>query len=197
MKKAILPGIFLIVFFAPLLLPALTALAEEKQDAADKARNYVLGSGDILDIITWKEEDLSREVVVRLDGYITFPMLDDIRAAGRTPLQLKEDLQSRLKNFVDAPFVTVSVKKSESQKFYILGEVMKAGEYPIVKNLTVLQAVALAGGFSEWASKNEILLFRKESDSSKTIVINYRDLVKKQDFSNNVRIQADDTIIVP
>ena len=197
MKKHILPGMLLIVSLAALFLPALTTLAEEKQDAADRSRGYVIGSGDILDIITWKEEDLSREVPVRLDGKITFPMLDDIQAAGRTPLQLKEELQERLKDFVDAPFVTVSIKDSVSQKFYILGEIMKAGEYPIVKNLTVLQAVALAGGFSEYASKNEILLFREESGTRKTIRINYRDLVKKQDFSNNVRIQADDTIIVP
>lgn len=185
------------LFFAALSSLTVTALAEEQQGDAGKSKNYIIGSGDVLDIITWKEEDLSREVVVRLDGKITYPMLDDIQAAGRTPLELKQDLQDRLKDFVEAPFVTVSVKNSESQKFYILGEIMKAGEYPIVKNLTVLQAVALAGGFSEWASKNEILLFRDENGTKKTILINYRDLVKKKDFSNNVQIQADDTIIVP
>ncbi len=197
MKKYIILGMLCLSLLSvpTFLTPA--ALAEEQQDDIDKSRDYIIGSGDILDIITWKEEDLSREVAVRLDGKISFPMLDDIQAAGRSPMELKQDIQNRLKDFVEVPFVTVSVKKSNSQKFYILGEIMNAGEYPIVKNLTVLQAVALAGGFSEWASKNEILLFREENGTKKTILINYRNLVKKQDFSNNVQIQSDDTIIVP
>ena len=197
MKKPIQTGIVSILFFAAITCFAFTASAAENEPATGEPQDYIIGSGDILEIMTWKEQDLTRQVAVRLDGKITFPLLNDIQAAGRTPLQLKEDIQNELDEFVEAPFVTVTVLQSESQKFYILGEVVQTGEFPIVKNLTVLQAFALAGGFTEWASKREILLIREENGVQKTIRINYRDLVSKGDFSTNIRIQANDTIIVP
>lgn len=158
---------------------------------------YIIGCGDVLEIMIWKEEDLSREVFVRLDGKVTFPLLDDIQAAGRTPLQLKHRIQEKLSEFVESPFVTVTLKASGSQKFYILGEVARTGEYPLSKDLTVLQAFALAGGFTEWASKKEILLFREEGGHQQTIAINYKDIANAKDFSKNVQIRANDTIIVP
>jgi polysaccharide biosynthesis/export protein len=159
---------------------------------------YRIGSGDILDITTWKEPDFSREeILVRIDGKISFPLFDDVQAGGRTPLELKKDIQIKLKGFISNPVVTVTVRSPASKKIYILGEVVNTGEYPLVKNLTVLQAFALAGGFTEWASKKEIILFRKESGKEKTIRINYKDILKGKDFSQNVQLQADDTIIVP
>ena len=111
-----------------------------------------------MEIVTWKEADFSRDdVLVRIDGKITFPLLNDIQAAGRTPLELKKEIESRLKDFVEGPVVTVTVKVPQSQKFYILGEIVNTGEYNLIKELRVLQAFALAGGFTEWASKKEIL----------------------------------------
>jgi len=159
---------------------------------------YKIGSGDILDINTWKENDFSRTgILVRIDGKISFPLLNDIQAAGQTPLQLKKKIEKKLKNFIDNPVVTVTVTSPDSKKVYILGEVVNTGEYPLVKSLTVLQAFALAGGFTEWASKKEIILFRKEDGKNKTIRINYKNILKGKDFSQNVQLQADDTIIVP
>jgi len=114
------------------------------------ADSYKIGSGDILDIITWKEPDFTRgEVLVRIDGKISFPLLGDVQAAGRTPYEIQKDIERGLKDYVDSPIVTVTVKAPASQKFYILGEVQKTGEYPIIKGLTVLQAFALAGGFTD------------------------------------------------
>lgn len=160
--------------------------------------SYLIGNGDVLEIVTWKEPDFSRdEITVRLDGQISFPLLNDITAAGKTPTQLKKDIEKRLKDFVAEPNVTVTVRIGASKRFYILGEVMKTGEYPLVKNLTVLQAFAIAGGFTEWASKKEIILFRREGDEEKVIRIDYRQIMKGNDFSQNVEIKADDTIIVP
>ena len=151
-----------------------------------------------MEIVTWKEPDFTRgDVLVRIDGKITFPLLDDLQAAGMTPMQLKVIIEDSLKGFVDAPEVTVTVKNAGSQKFYILGEVVNTGEYPLIKNLTVLQAFSLAGGFTEWASKKEIILHRRENGKDKTILINYKDIVGRQDFSQNVPIRAGDTIIVP
>jgi polysaccharide export outer membrane protein len=159
---------------------------------------YKIGSGDILEIVTWKEPDFSRgEVLVRTDGKISFPLLGDVQAAGRTPAEIRIDIESGLKDYVDNPIVTVTVKNPLSQKFYILGEVKKTGEYPLIKGLTVLQAFAIAGGFTDWASKKEIILLRYENGKEKVYNVNYKRIVNDKDFSQNIRIKTDDTIIVP
>ena len=160
--------------------------------------SYQIGIGDILGITTWKEPDFTREnVLVRTDGKISFPLLDDFPAAGLSPMELKYNLQAGLKSYVSNPVVTVHIVNPISQKFYILGEVMRTGEYPLVKHLTVLQAFALAGGFTEWASKKEIILLRHEGGKDNIFRINYKDITKGKDFSQNLKLHAGDTIIVP
>jgi polysaccharide export outer membrane protein len=159
---------------------------------------YKIGSGDILEIITWKEPDFTKqEILVRIDGKISFPLLGDVQAAGRSPLEIKKDIETGLKDYVDNPIVTVTVKSPLSQKFYILGEVKKTGEYPLIKGLTVLQAFAIAGGFTDWASKKEIILLRYENGKEKVYNVNYKKIVNDKDFSQNISIKTDDTIIVP
>jgi polysaccharide export outer membrane protein len=136
--------------------------------------SYQIGIGDVLEITTWKEPDFSRQnVMVRTDGKITFPLLSDVPAAGLSPMELKYNLEVGLKAYIEHPVVTVHLINPESQKFYILGEVARTGEYPLVKHLTVLQAFALAGGFTEWASKKEIILLRHEGGKDKIYRINY------------------------
>jgi len=133
-----------------------------------------------VEIATWKEPELTRkEVLVRVDGKISFPLLGDVQATGVTPVELTETLQKGLKNYVTAPVVTVTIINPGSQRIYILGEVQKTGEYPLTKSLTVLQAFALAGGFTQWASKDEIILLRKEGNQEKIYKINYKDIVKE------------------
>ena len=173
------------------------SVSDKDISAATEVDSYKIGSGDILEIITWKEPDFSREVLVRLDGMITFPLLDDIQAADRTSVAVKKDIEKRLKEFIADPIVTVIVKEPLSQKFYILGEVANTGEYQLVKDLTVLQAFALAGGFTEWASKNEIILLRRVGGETKMISVKYKDVVKGKDLSQDISIKANDTIIVP
>jgi polysaccharide export outer membrane protein len=182
-----------------ILIPAFTlsGLCFAGNKVSDK-NSYVIGCGDILEIITWKEPDFTREdVLVRIDGKITFPLLDDVQAAGITPLQLKKAIEIKLKEYIDNPIVTVNVTNPSSQRFYILGEIVNTGEYPLVKQLTVLQAFALAGGFTEWAAKKEIILLRKENGQEKLYRINYKDISKGKHLNQNVLIRADDTIIVP
>ncbi len=174
------------------------AALSSAQTETDQSKPYRIDRGDILEIVTWKEPDFSREdILVRLDGKISFPLLNDIQAAGKTPTELKQRIEAGLAEYVTAPNVTVTIQNAASQRFYILGEVQNTGEYPLTKDLTVLQAFALAGGFTEWASKKEIILFRRENGKEKVIQINYRDIVKDKDFSQNVKIEANDTIIVP
>ena len=159
---------------------------------------YYIGSGDILEIMTYEEPAFTREeVIVRQDGKITFPLLNDLQADGLTPVALSKIIESALKKYIETPMVTVYVKDPKSKKFYVLGEVKTTGEYPLTKRLTVLQAFAIAGGFTEWASKKEIILLRNEDGKEKIYRINYRNIVGGKDLSQNFQLQADDTIIVP
>ena len=172
--------------------------AAQTWSAKSQAAEYRIGAGDILEISTWKEVDLSRkDVLVRVDGKLSFPLLGDIPAAGMTPVELTETIQKGLKNYVSNPVVTVTVLNPSSQRIYILGEVLKTGEYPLIKSLTVLQAFALAGGFTQWASKDEIILLRGEAGKEKIYKINYKDIVKGKGSENNLMLQANDTIVVP
>jgi len=194
MKKS---NIFLPIRIAVVIL-ILTSINVFAAQSSTSKKAYIIGSGDIIEITTWKEPDFTREeILVRIDGKITFPLLNDIQATGRTPEQLKDQIEKGLKAFIDNPVVTVIVTDPGSQRFYILGEVVNTGEYQIVKDLRVLQAFALAGGFTEWASKKEILLFREVDGKQKTLRINYKDIVKGKGIEQNIKIQANDTIIVP
>jgi polysaccharide biosynthesis/export protein len=193
----------IVVFATAVLFVWLSsASAQEKPlqtwSARSQTSEYRIGAGDVLEISTWKEPDLSRkEVLVRVDGRISFPLLSDIPAAGMTPVELTATIQKGLVNYITSPVVTVTIIKPDSQKVYVLGEVNKTGEYPLTKNLTVLQAFALAGGFTQWAAKDEIILLRKEGDKEKIYKINYKDIVKGKDVENNLTLQANDTIVVP
>jgi polysaccharide export outer membrane protein len=163
-----------------------------------KKSAYRIGASDILSVITWKETDFTlNEVLVRIDGKISFPLLNDVQAAGLTPMMLRDVIEKGLKEYISAPTVTVSVVNPASKRFYILGEVARTGQYPLVKDLTVLQAFALAGGFTEWASKKEIILMRREEGKRKVIKINYKAIAKGRNLEQNVFVKADDTIIVP
>ena len=179
-----------------------SALSQDKPvqtwSAKSQSTDYRIGAGDMIEVSVWKEPDLSRkEVLVRVDGKISFPLIGDIQAAGMTPVELTETIQKGLTNYVTAPVVTVTVTNPGSQKVYVLGEVARTGEYPILKSLTVLQAFALAGGFTQWASKDEILLIRKDGAKDRIYKINYKDIVKGKDVDNNLALQANDTIVVP
>ena len=203
MKKALFMTLLLMVFMAvtavqPTADDSKTTKNKKTWSAKESSGDYLIGSGDILEIVTWKEADFSREeVLVRLDGKLTFPLLNDVQAAGMTTLDLKRVIEKGLKDFISNPVVTVNVRQPLSKRFYVLGEVMQTGEYPLVKHLTVLQAFALAGGFTEWASKKEIILLRHEDGKDKIYRINYKNIVKGKDLSQNIKLKADDTIIVP
>ena len=179
-----------------------TASAQDKPvqtwSAKSQSTDYRIGAGDMIEVSAWKEPDLSRkEILVRVDGKISFPLVGDIQAAGLTPAELTEAIQKGLTNYVTAPVVTVTITNPGSQKVYVLGEVTKTGEYQVLKNLTVLQAFALAGGFTQWAAKDEIILIRKDGAKDRIYKINYKDIVKGRDVENNLILQANDTIVVP
>lgn len=201
-KGRVVSVMLLMLFFSvTALFSPLSAVSEESAAAQPEApasgRNYKIGIGDILSIQTWKEEELSFDAVsVRSDGKITFPLLDDIPAEGMTTMALKEIIQDRLAEFVEAPSVTVTLVSPVSQRYYILGEVEEVGEYPLVKKLTVIQAFALAKGFTEWASKDNIILYRRNGSDEMMIKIDYDDIAKGR-LKKDIQLKADDIIIVP
>jgi polysaccharide biosynthesis/export protein len=175
--------------------------AEERgapKGAAQRSQDdYLIGPGDVLEILVWKEPDLSRTVRVRLDGKISLPLMDDIQAANSTLLQLKERITEALRGYVDAPSVYVILQENRSKKIYIVGKVNAPGEYVIEKDTSLLQAIAMAGGFAEWADKGDIVVMRKGPQGQFRIKVDYRRAVSGKDTDQNILLQPDDIIIVP
>jgi polysaccharide biosynthesis/export protein len=165
--------------------------------AATSDPNYVIGGQDMLDISVWKELELTRTVPVRPDGKISLPLLNDVQAAGLTPVQLAAQITESLKKFVTNPQVTVIVTQINSQRFYILGEVNRAGAYPLLPNTTVLQGLSSAGGFTQFANLKKIYMFRMENGKQVKYPFNYKDVINGKQADENVTLKAGDTIVVP
>ena len=175
---------------------AAAAQTAPKKPATDDP-NYVIGPQDVLDISVWKEPELTRAVPVRPDGKISMPLLNDVQAAGRTPLQLAADITAGLKKFVTDPQVTVIVTTINSQRVFILGEVNHAGAYPLLPNMTVLQALSSAGGFTIYASLKKIYVLRVEDGKQVKHPFNYKDVLAGKASDQNILVKAGDTIVVP
>jgi polysaccharide export outer membrane protein len=182
---------------ATFLLCALLACPVEAADAQAESSDYLISAGDVLQVFVWKEPELSAEATVRLDGRISVPLLGDVAAAGRTPTQLASDVTARLKSFVEAPQVTVSLKDARSARVFVLGQVSRAGEFPLGTRLTFLQALALAGGFGPYAKQDRILIVRQGGDGPPTLTVDYKKLEAGTDMALNVVLRPGDTIVVP
>jgi polysaccharide biosynthesis/export protein len=179
-----------------MLLLAAPGWADDVRPAAETAAEYVIRPGDILQLVVWKEPDLTRDVTVRLDGRITVPLLGDVDAAGRTPAQLGGDLGKGLTRYVAAPVVTVGVSQANSSKVYVLGQVVQPGAFPLTSRMTVLQALALAGGFKEFAKTERIVVIREAAPKA-PITMNYKRVEAGDDLGQNVMLLPGDTIVVP
>jgi polysaccharide export outer membrane protein len=146
----------------------------------------------------WKEPEVSRTIPVRSDGKISLPLAGEVQASGQTPRQLEKAIASKLQSFIAEPEVTVIVQDIKSQKFNILGQVSRPGSFPLGSANTVLDAIALAGGFRDFAKQKSIYVLRQGPDGTQTrIPFNYKDVIKGKGGSQNIRLQARDTIIVP
>ena len=160
--------------------------------------SFVIGNGDLLAINVWKELDLSRSIPVRSDGKISLPLVGEVQAAGRTPLQLEQDIASRLRDYITKPEVTVMVQEINSQKFNIVGQVAKPGSYSLTLATTVMDAISLAGGFRDFAKQKGIYILRQTpSGSESRIVFNYKDFIKGKNPTQNVKLEPRDTVVVP
>ncbi len=178
--------------------PVKQASAKAAADAYSTG-DYKIGSEDVLDVIVWKNPDLSKVVSVRPDGKISLPLIGDVVAEGRTVAQLKTDLEARLTEYKESPNVSVVVQQVNSYGVYVLGEVAKPGRYQMKSFTTVLQSISAAGGFTQYAAKNRMFVLRKSSNTGAEIRINvsYDDIVSGGDASQNILLVPGDTVVVP
>ena len=159
--------------------------------------NYIIGPQDVIDVNVWKEPDLTRAVPVRPDGKISMPLLNDVQAAGLTPMQLTAQITAGLRKFISEPQVTVVVTQINSQRIYILGEVNRAGAYPLVPGMTVLEALSSAGGFTMFANMKKIYLMRTVNGKQEKYPFNYNNVIHGKATEENIPVRAGDTIVVP
>ncbi len=165
--------------------------------AAQQDSDYLIGPGDVLEIMVWKEPDISRTVTVRLDGKISLPLVDDIQAANSTLLQVKQRITKALRGYVDAPAVYVMLVEARSKKIYVIGKVNHPGELRLEKQMNLLQAISMAGGFADWADTKDIVIMRKGPKGQIRMKVDYRRAVSGKDIGQNILLQPDDVIVVP
>ena len=211
--------IFSLLLIAPLTLATLIAsgcagtsvtaepaAAPPQQSQAAQARaarsaagggSYEIGPEDLLEISVWREKDLQREVLVRPDGWLTFPLVGNIRAAGKTPQELQAEMSARLKKYIPDPVITVTVLKAQGLKVFVIGRVDKPGEYVVGRYVDVLQALSLAGGLTPFANERAIRILRRQGGKEIVIPFNYREVSRGQNLEQNIRLQSGDVVMVP
>jgi polysaccharide biosynthesis/export protein len=198
-----LVSIFVVIGLVAALASCVPTSQEIIDEASNSSKDFLLGPEDVLDIVVWKNEDLSQKaVVVRPDGKISMPLIGEILASGRTANQLASQIASRLKEYKDNPVVTVSVKEVNSYYVYVLGEVAKPGKYQLKSHATVLQAVAIASGFTNYAARNKMKVIRHvhgENGTTREIRIpaRYDDLISGTGDIGNFVLKTGDVVIVP
>ena len=163
-----------------------------------RPESYVIGAEDVIDVFVWKEPDMSKTIPVRPDGMISLPLVGEVKAAGYTPVQLQDVLADAMKKYVSDPQVTVVVEKIASLNFNIVGEVNHPGYFPLTRRMTVLDAIALAGGFKDFAKTKKIYVLRTAANGAEQrLPFNYKQVIKGQNPQQNIELQPRDTIVVP
>jgi polysaccharide export outer membrane protein len=181
--------------FALLLLTALPLGLAQEQGPPDPL--YIIQPNDLLEVFVWKELDLTREVLVRPDGRISFPLVQDLQAAGATPGELKAQVEKKLSEFLSAPEVTIIVKAIQSYRIYVLGKVQKPGGINVEKPVTVLQALALAGGFQEFAKQDDMTVIRTTGKTHQVFEFKYGDVIQGKKSEQNILLRSGDVVVIP
>jgi polysaccharide export outer membrane protein len=158
---------------------------------------YIVQPNDLLEIYVWKDQNLTRKVTVRPDGRISFPLIQDMQVAGLSPEAIKSEIEKRLKEYIEAPNVTVIVEAIQSYRVFVTGKVAKPGALMVEKPISVLQALALAGGFLEFANPAEMVIIRNTGEDSILFRFNYVEAVKGKNFNQNILLKSGDVIVVP
>lgn len=161
--------------------------------------DYIIGAEDVLEVSVWKSPDLSTTIMVRPDGMISLPLVGDIMASNRTAKELKEEVEQKLSEYKQNPIVSIIVKEANSQAVFVTGEVARPGKYPLRSDTTIIQAITLAGGFTQWANKDKILVIRKSpmNPEGNRFTVRYSDIVSGKNMKANILLKPGDTVIVP
>ncbi len=185
------------IFFALIALSPLGQLTAAATDPAPV--EYRINAGDVLEVFIWNEKDLTREVLVRPDGFISVPLAGHIAAGGATVNEVETSIEAALGRFVkDSPTVTVSLRQSNGYKIYVLGKVNRPGEYPISRPTDVMQALALAGGLNAFAAENSINILHRDMEGNQTATtVRYSDLKNGESLETNRLLQSGDVVVVP
>jgi polysaccharide export outer membrane protein len=181
-------------------VPSAPSGANDTKAAADPSAlppGYVIGADDILSIVFWKDNDMSATVVVRPDGKISLPLVNEVQAAGRTPEQLRAALVEAAGKYIEDPNATVVVKEIHSRNAFITGNVTKPGAYPVASDMNVLQLIALAGGLLEYSDAKNIVVIRVENGRRQYHKVNYKDVVNQKHAEQNIALKPGDTVVVP
>lgn len=181
----------------PPLPPQDVAAPTPTAEPAVTPTDYVIGLDDVLTVTFWHEQNLSGDVVVRPDGKITLPLVNDVEASGLTPQQLKEKLTTAATRFLENPNVTVAVKEIKSRKVFITGRVERPGVYVLTSPTTILQLIAMAGGVKEFADAKHILITRTVSGTPVTYTFNYKEVTRRRGLHDNIELKSGDTVVVP
>lgn len=168
-----------------------------EQEPARAEPSYVIQANDLLEIFVWKEPELSRKVLVRPDGRISVPLVQDLQAAGLTPVQLKDRIEERLQEFIASPSVTVIVDGIQHYRIYVTGKVNNPSSFMLEKPITVLQALSLAGGFQDYANESDIKVVRTYGDEYIYLDFNYKDVIRGRNTRQNIFLNAGDVVVVP
>lgn len=196
---AYLLGLSLVLVSSPLQ-------ADTLEEGADASVNrlgetslplYRIGPGDILEISVWKEEGLQKEVLVRPDGGIMFPLVGQVNASGKTAEQLRSIITTKLEKFIPNPFVTVSINKITNNKVYVVGKVNRPGEFIASHYLDVMQVLALAGGLTPYAKPGDIIIIRHVNGKKVVFPFEYDAVADGENLEQNIMLQSGDTIVVP
>lgn len=183
-------------FITPLAL--LLLFSSATVTAQNDPDGYGLNAGDILQVSIWREPELSREVLVRPDGKINFPLVGDINAAGRTPEDVQAEIVERLDQYIPDAVATVAVINVAGNKIYVLGKVLRPGEFTATSSIDVMQALAMAGGLNQFAAGNKIKVLRRDADGrQRAIAFRYSDVEDGRNLQNNIILKSGDVVIVP
>ena len=174
-----------------------TPVIADDRPESSVGEEYLLGIGDVILVQVWKEEELSGEQQIRLDGRISLPLIGDLKAVGVSPEELAAQIEKHYRLTLAEPSVTVTLKQS-NQRYYVVGQVQQPGEFPLDSHLTVLQALARSGGFLEWAKTSDIAIIRRDAEGGEKILpFNYDTMLRRGDLSNHLLLAPGDTIVVP
>jgi polysaccharide export outer membrane protein len=158
---------------------------------------YTIQPGDVLEVSVWKEENLLKQVLVRPDGGMSFPLAGDIKAAGKSVAELQKTITERLTKYIPDPVVTVSTLKLDGNKVYVIGKVTRPGEFQANRYMDVVQALSMAGGMTPYASENKITVLRRENGTQRSIPFRYGDIEKGKELEQNIILKSGDVVVVP